>query len=399
MKYVYKYHPSKLATLIVGFGAGSRVEFNSRYHKGTAHISEHAHFLGANGKDKKALSRQLALVGGSWNAFTSNDIVCYHISIPEENLAAGCEILGDVVMRPDFPDDELTKEKEVICQEVRMYDDEIDSLVNKRLYERVFNNSLRTPIIGFEDTVRQTTRQDLLDFNTEFYAPDQMAIVLAAPNDYEGLITKYFSANDGQFKRIPRATRVEYVPSFEDEVVKEGLIQDTISISFGNQTLFDRSIPKFDARNDIFNRIFGGSDVSRLFMKVREDLGLVYGIRSGFDDHLDGSLFGISTLTGPDNRGKVVDAINSEIDRMLKEPANKEELSMAKNKYKSQMYRSMDSSFGAVNQALSEVFFDSKPLNETLAEVEALTAEDLIETAQTVFAGSKYVVVGHGKDG
>lgn len=396
MKYVYRSHPSKLATLIVGFGAGSRVEFNSRYHKGTAHLMEHCRFHGTIHKSHKILARELASVGGNWNAFTSHDLVCYHITIPEEHLETGCRVLSDIVLRPCFPADELEREKSVVCQEIRMYDDEIDSLVSKHLHGRVFDNSLHTPIIGFEETVRQTTRQDLLNFNDAFYGPNQMAAILAAPNDHEDLVTKYFGTNDGRFERIPKNSCVIYSGRFDDEVIKDGLIQNTISMSFGSPAIFDLSRPEFEAQVQVFNRVFGGGDVSRLFLKVREDLGLVYGICSGFSDYLDGSLFGISTITEPDNQTKVIDAINGEIDRILSSPATQEELNMAKNKIRSQLYGMMDSSTSAVHQALGELFFDSRPIDILLSEVDQVTAQDVSKIAQTVFGGNKYLIIGRG---
>jgi predicted Zn-dependent peptidase len=397
MKYVYRQHSSKLATLMVGFSAGSRVEFGSKYPKGMAHLMEHLRFKGTALKDHKVLARELAAVGGNWNAFTSHDLVCYHISIPEENLDAGCRIMGDLIMRPIFPAEELDKEKEVICQEIRMYDDEIDSLVSKHVYKSVFENALHTTVIGFEDTVRQITRQDLMNFNEEFYGPQQMAVVLASSGDHEDLITKHLVSNDGVLKRIPKSQDVKYANSFEGEVIKAGLIQNMISINFGSPEIFKLSNPKNEARVEMFNRIFGGGDVSRLFIKVREDLGLVYGIRSGFSETLDGALFSTSTLTEPDNCDKVIEAIDSEVTRMLKEPPTAEEMSMAKNKFKSMVYAMMDSSSSAANQALYETFFDTQPIQKTLSEIEQLTSEDVMEVAKTIFGGNKYTVIGKGK--
>lgn len=395
MKYVYCHHPSKLATIMVGFGAGSRVEHQSKYPKGIAHVMEHSRFLGTEAYTAKDLSRKLALQGGGWNAFTSQDMVCYHITLPEENLEEGLKVLSEVVMRPAYPQDKLDKELEVICQEARMYDDDIGSLVSKRLYERVFTNPLHTPIIGFEDSIRQITRQHLLDFNNEFYGPEKMSVVLAAPNNAQALVRRYLVPDTSLIDLNPR-TEAEYAPGFEDVVVKDGQIQNTLVLAFGSREL--GKLYESEAKTELFNRVFGCGDVSRLFLKVREDLGLVYSIHSGFSEHLDGSLYTISTLTEPGNQQQVIDAIEGEIQRMLKEPPTPEELQMAKNKFKSRVYGQFDSSMGAASDAMGELLCGSKSVKELVAEVNSITADDLMDIARIVFSNNRYFIIGKGQN-
>lgn len=395
MKYVYRKHHSKLTTLMVGFGAGSRVEFNSKYPNGIAHFMEHVRFKGTTTRNNKLLTTELALYGGGWNAFTSNDMVCYHLSIPEDNIEKGCELLSDIIFNPTFPEDELEKEKEVVCQEIKMYDDDISSLISKKLCSKVFKNCLSIPIIGFEDTVKSITRQDILDFNKEFYNSNQMAVVLAAPNDYNELITKYFGTNDGVLNLLPKSSSVEFAESFEDGVIKEGQIQNNIALSFGSQNICDLS--DSEAKVEIFNRIFGSSDVSRLFLKVREDLGLVYGIGSYYDDQLDGCTFTISTITEPNNKDQVMDAINEEIEGIFKRQPTNEELTMAKNKFKSRTYSAFDSSGGAANHALYELLVNAKSIEKLISAVEAVTIKDVLDVAEVMFSGNKYTVIGRGE--
>ena len=158
MRYKYRRHPSKLATLMVTFGAGSRVEHNTEYPKGIAHYMEHVRLKGTETKTAKDLLRQTADAGGSWNAWTSDDLVSYYMTIPEENIEVAFECLSDIILNPIFPQDELTKEQEVVCQEIRMNNDEIDTLVHYKLMGMAFDNSLTIPRVGYEESVRSITR-------------------------------------------------------------------------------------------------------------------------------------------------------------------------------------------------------------------------------------------------
>lgn len=396
MKYMYRKHSSKLATLMVGFGAGSRVEHGSKYPRGIAHLTEHMLFKGNANNTSKQLKQRLANLGGSSNAATSHDMVYYFITIPEENLDKGAEILAEMVLRPDFPEEELQKEREVVCQEIRMYDDDIDSLIYKRLNERTFNNAAKIPIIGFEDTVRSITRQNLLDFYQEFYGSDNRAVVLVSSQDHIDTLSKYFGQDDGKLVCIPRSKSIEYAGGFDDKVIKEGHIQNTITINFGSQSIFDLS--DFETQTEVFNRVFGAGDVSRLFMRVREDLGLVYGIGSYFAQSLDGSLYTITTLTEPANESKVIAAVNEEIDRMLKEPATQDELQMAKNKLKTRLYGTCDTSFGTGSLALSELFLYGKTVEQLLNELDKVNVDDVTRIAKIIFDSNKYTIIGTGEN-
>lgn len=378
----------------ITFNAGYRAEFGSKYPKGIAHFMEHCRFLGAGGKSAKELSQEIAYIGGSWNAFTSNNIVNFHVTVPELNVEKACEIMSNIVIAPDFPEKEVEREKGVVCQEIRMYNDDMDFLVNSKLYSGVFDNSLSEPICGTEESVMAITKNDLLSFDGEFYRPEHMLIVLAAPNDYEHTITKFFGNHDGKFIKQAKAKSIKYADPFSVRVFKEGQIQDTISVCYGNNKVFDLFDKKHSIKVEAFNAIFGSSEVSRLFGKVRQDLGLVYGIYSVMADYYDGSLFGIDTLTDPGNSQKVLDAIENEISKITTEQPTQYELDMAKNKLRSKMYRSMDSSSGIVTKVMGEILFDVGSAEEVLAAIDQVTTQDVLDVAKIIFSGNRYEVIG-----
>ena len=393
MKYTFRSHPSRMATLMATFGAGARVEFESKYPKGIAHFNEHMVFKGNAKYDAKALLWKIAAAGGSWNAFTSEDLVCFHVTIPEENLETAFECISEIVKRPLFPAEEIEKEKEVVCQEIRMYKDDIDSLVSYAMMESVFNHSLATPVIGTEESVRAITRDNLIDFNREFYSPEHQLITLCSLSDHRDLTEKYFGAIDEVLVRKPDLEPTYSAP-FEKEVVKAGQLQNIISIAFGGQKI-DETI-KEKAAVDVFNEVFGSGDVSRLFLKIREDMGLVYGIGSYLMDNMDGNLFCISTQTEPENAAAVIKEINNQIEIMKTTLPTAEELQSAKNKICSAEYSNVDTSRGVAMRILMEEFLKYPTTSEYLAEVDKVTLEKVKEIAEKIFANNKYIVIGHG---
>ena len=142
MKYIHKPHTSKLASLIISFPAGSRVEYQAPYPKGIAHFMEHYRFKETTEFNSKDLTRFVAYYGGMSNAFTSCDLVNYHITIPEENIEHGIKALTQIAFHPTFPEHELQKEKDVVCQEVRLCEEEIDDAIAKNMNSKIFKNSI-----------------------------------------------------------------------------------------------------------------------------------------------------------------------------------------------------------------------------------------------------------------
>jgi predicted Zn-dependent peptidase len=320
-------------------------------------------------------------------------LVCYHVSIPEENLETAFECISEIVKRPSFPAEEIEKEKEVVCQEIRMYKDDIDSLVSYSMMESVFNHSLAAPVIGTEESVRSITRDNLIDFNREFYSPEHQLITLCSSSDHRDLTEKYFGAIDEVLVWKPDLEPTYNAP-FEKEVVKAGQLQNVISIAFGGNKI-DETI-KEKAAVDVFNKVFGSGDVSRLFLKIREDMGLVYGIGSYLMDNMDGNLFCISTQTEPENAAAVIKEINNQIEVMKTTLPTAEELQSAKNKIRSAEYSNVDTSRGVAIRILMEEFLNYPTTSKYLAEVDKVTPEKVKEIAEKIFANNKYTVIGHG---
>lgn len=395
MKYQFVKHPSRLSSVKVTFGAGSRAEFGSGYPAGIAHLSEHMCFKGSKTCTAKDLLRRVSYYGGFWNAFTSEDLVCYYMTIPEDNIEYAFKYLAEVTTGPIFPEEELKKEKEVVIQEINGYNDDLGQLVYKDLAAKIYKNSLASPIVGTVESVSATTRDDLVRFNKDYYNSRQMHIVLAASSDYRHFVEKYFGIpDDVLLYREPDKT-VEYASSFKSIVKKDGAIQNHVTMGFGNEEIRKTlALPGNRAAAMMFTEIFGSGQTSRLWMKVREDLGLVYGIGASPEIAFDGSLFLISTSTEPENLNKVMDAVDGEISSFKTCPPNKEEMECALNQLKSKLYAKVEMASGVAGQAISEEFYKMQPIPKLLSDLESITVDDVMKFSEIIFSGNKYVVIG-----
>lgn len=396
MKYKFIKHPSKYTTLMITFGAGGRVEYKTKYKPGISHLHEHMIFKGGENCNFRQITESIANAGGNTNAWTSNDLVSYLIQIPEENIEVAFKNLSEMTLRSIFPQKELDKEKEVVCQEVRMYNDMIEELMDASLKKRAFSNSLENPLIGTEESVRAITRQDLLDFKQQFCTKDHMLISLAAPTDYGNLVEKYFGTPDDIWIKLPRPEAVLYGSGSSDRVIKDGQIQNSINISFGSNKLID-SVSDRRHVHSVFNTLFGSGMASRLFMSVREELGLVYSIGSSLDYNFDGTLYQIHTQTDPENSDNVISEINRQIDIICNEEPKEEELLRAKNKIRTKAYSRQDTSIGSLTETLSAECYGFKMGDKYLEDIDSVTASDVKDLVNLIFSGNKYITIGSGK--
>lgn len=394
MRYRFRQNTSKMATLVATFPVGSRVEYNTNYPHGIAHFMEHFRFQGTEKYSARDLTTKVAYYGGSWNAYTSEDLVAYYITLPEDNLEQGFELLSQVVLHPTFPEQELEREKGVVCQEVRMYEDDISDLVYNNLVGRAFDNAKARNIVGTEDTVNSITRDHLVDFDNEFYTRDNMLVSLVARNDYSDLVEKYFGTIDDKLY-VPVVKDFNLLASsFRDTTHKDGLIQETVYVSYGVRT----SSPEDRVVGRVCNSILGANNDSRLFMNLREDKGLVYGVYSGIHNTFDGGLYSIVTETDPEHTEVVIAEIDKEVERMKTDLPTDEELTRAKNRIRSAEYSREESSQALSHMPTSEEFYGYYYGDKYLDDIFAVTAEEVRDYARRMFSNNKYVVIGTSKE-
>jgi len=289
-------------------GAGSRDEREG--YEGISHFMEHMFFKGTEHRTARALAESLEAVGGQLNAFTTKEYTCYYAKVLDEDLDLAIDVLSDMFFHSLFDEKEIEKEKNVVIEEIKMYEDSPDELIHDIFSEKVWNeHPLGKPILGTEASITSLSRDKIMLFLSEHYAPDNVVVAVAGKIKQAGIVAK-LSAQFGTFKRGGRRV-LEEAPTGKtvEHYQKKETEQMHIIIGVPGLGQDDEDIYAMH----IFNNILGGGLSSRLFQEIREQRGLAYSVYSYHSTYVDSGLFAIYAGTSPKNTQEVIECILQEL--------------------------------------------------------------------------------------
>jgi predicted Zn-dependent peptidase len=387
MLQLFKRVPSKLSTIAVAFDAGSRAE-GTKYSSGIAHMLEHMIFKGTDKRDYVAIARDIAFLGGSTNAFTSNEMVYFYITVPFENIETAVEILQDVVFNSTFPEEEFQKEREVVREEELSSRDHVSSMMWDAFSSNFLSGELSNPIIGTQDSISEFTRDEIVSFHEEFYGRDNVIVSLCGDHTEEvgqALLSKYFGESDGSVSHKVPFYDEDYKESREVYITKPALEHTYVWMGYPGLKIAS----EHEAAIAIMTAIFGSGMDSRLFTEVREEKGLAYGIGSTMDSFRDQGVYLIYSSTRAENVEETIKTIEVEVEKIKTELVTDEELQRAKNKYRADTYKLTESSSSFARWDIGRRFFGQEGLDSLSEEVNSLTAENIRDAANLVFDESR----------
>ncbi len=317
------------ASIMLLVGVGSR--FERKKISGIAHFVEHTIFKGTKKRPSpKRISMEVELMGAKMNAFTSKEYTGYYIKVPKEKFSKAIEILADMFKDSIFDVNEIEKERGVILEEKRMYEDQpmekVAELFERKLF---YNNKLAVPIIGEEKTIKNIKRQDFLSFINEYYHAGNTVVVVSGnikPDVAFNLIEKHFlplkykaKAKIGKFNKYKLQKKIYnlYRPIEQSHIILGGF-----SLKRDHK---DRFIL------NVLNTILGRGFASRLFKTIRDDLGLAYYIYSSLQEYFDVGTFMIGMGVRSNQIDKAVFATLKQIDDIISGNFSNKELLRAKN--------------------------------------------------------------------
>ena len=285
--------------------------FETKEESGLSHFLEHMVFKGTTSRNARQIAEEMDAVGGQLNAFTGRDSTCFYAKVIDENLELAVDILAALVINATIDETELEKERGVILEEIAMDEDSPEDLVHDLLQTAQFGEqSPGQPILGPAEQVEAYTREDLLSFRQKHYAPKETVVAIAGnydPDKALAFVTKYFG--DWQNEIEPVIT--------PDWQVRTGVVarrekdseQMHICLGFpGKAYATDGVYPLAVANN-----ILGGAMSSRLFQRIREDLGLAYSVYSYPNTYKGVGTFGIYAGVSPKNAELVLTEIRGEL--------------------------------------------------------------------------------------
>jgi len=309
---------------------------------GISHFIEHLLFKGTKNRTAREIADDMDSVGGQINAYTTKEYTCYYTRTLDSHFNIAIDVLADIYFNSLFSDDDIKKERNVIIEEINMYEDSPEDVGFDLIQNKIWrDNSLGFPILGTEKSISAFDSSIIKKYYKEHYRADNTVLALAGNFEKENVISeikKYF----GDFKNISQVNDYSAKPVyFKSKVKKEKDIEQL------HLTLCFPGIKMDSDENYILavvNSVFGGGMSSRLFQKIREENGLVYTIYSFLSNFTDTGLFGIYAGFGVNQFNRVYELILREIDNFKKEKISKEQLSKTKEQIKSNLILGLESS-------------------------------------------------------
>jgi predicted Zn-dependent peptidase len=371
------------ASIGIWLQTGSRDE--DAVWNGISHFIEHMLFKGTEHRTAEEIARQVDSIGGNMDAFTAKECICFNVKVLDEHLPVALEILSDLVLHPVFDPNDITRERGVILEEIKMDEDNPDYLVHEIFTQNFWkDHPLGKPILGTKETVKKFERHAVLDAYSHRFAPGNIIVSAAGNLDHDrfvALVTKHFE----QMK--PRKNGFHSpVPKIVSKITlrnKKALEQVQLCIGVPSHPIAHEK----RHAGYILNTLLGGGMSSRLFQNIRERQGLVYSIYSDLNPYRDTGCLAVYAGTSRESAAKVVQSVVSEFHKLKAEPVPAEELRRSKDQLKGSLMLSLESSSARMsNLARQEMYFDRfYDLDELIEKIEAITVEDLTSLANEFF--------------
>lgn len=370
--------------LSIWVGIGARYE--TRELCGISHFIEHLLFKGTSRLSAKAISQAIEGRGGYCNAFTQEELTCYYARTADDHTWQVLSILTEMFQHPRFAPRDIEKERAVIIEEIMMYRDQPEQVVQEMLSAALFpGHELGRPLIGYPETLRGMTSRQILNFKNRKYVPQKTIFVFAGNVRHEECVRRVEQLT----RRADRARQPAY-QLINSSVAQERLNLKAKDIEQTQMALGFRTFGRGDRRRyalKLLNVILGENMSSRLFQVVREKHGLAYAIHSSAQLFAETGAFVISAGLDRKRDSQALKLIAREIRRLKQEAVKPQELKRAKEYVLGQIRLGLESPSGHMMWVGDHVLnYGSVVTPETMiAELQAVRAEDIQALANTLF--------------
>lgn len=359
----------------VWVGNGSRHEKPGEY--GMSHYIEHMLFKGTRHRDAWQIAREIDAVGGQINAFTAREYTCYYTKTLDEHAPLAIDILSDMLFYPRLDQQDMALERQVIIEEINMYEDEPDELVQDLIMEAAYgDNPLGRPILGTPESLEAIDGSVMQQYIDSHYTTRNMVIAVSGNfnQDIFDLLEKKFTKSPmagWELELEPAVWRPRQIIRTKDaEQVQLILGYDSIDV-------MDESVYSLM----VMNNVFGNGMSSRLFQNIREKLGLAYSIYAYHAAYVGAGMFCVSAGMSPENLEQVGSLILAEVDRLRKDKLCRDEVAAAKEQLKGNYILSYESVSARMQGAGRSLILD-KPIyspEEVLQKIKAVDVDSVAE--------------------
>ena len=384
LRFVLKRIPG-LLSVSMGIIVGTGSSFESAEENGISHFLEHMMFKGTEKRTAFEISNDMDKIGAQVNAFTSKDITCYYAKAPSESAGQAFEILSDLFLHSIFPVEEMNREKSVVLEEIAMTEDTPDELCMDVLAEAYFGNTgYGRTILGTSNNVKSFTQKGLLGYIQDRYNPKNIVVSIAGNIDLkeaEELVERYLESVLIARPFQDRQKDIQYT---------KGHLYKFKDIEQVHLALAYPSVAREDARMEatlVLNSVLGGGMSSRLFQKVREEMGLAYTVYSYVSSFTEGGQLNIYAGVNAKNLKKATDAIFDTIADIQQNLFTEEEFLRGKAQLKSSIILGQENTATQMIQYGKHMLYNNALLDieKRVEKIENLTLEDCRVAMQANF--------------
>ena len=384
----------------VSFGAWVRAAslHESREIMGVSHLLEHMVFKGTERRSAHEIALSLEALGGSLDAYTSREHTVYQGRVLDEHLLEAADVIGDIVFHPTLRETDLALERKVILEEIGMVEDTPDDLVFELHNEQMWGpHPYGYSILGTRGTVQALGVPELRSLHARAYHPGQLVVAATGNVEHEQLLdvlsrTGWLDAVPGDTTALalepprPESPSTRHV---EREGAQTHIVAGTVAVPHGDPERFPLLL---------LSMLLGGGMSSRLFQRVREELGLAYSVYTYQSFHADAGMHGVYVATAPETAGAALDAIRRELRTVVENGLPADEIAMGRQQLKGQITLSLESVSSRMYRAASVELYGEpyRTLDDLLALIDAISVEDVSRVAQAFFKPEQMTVVSLG---
>ena len=351
---------------------------------GITHFVEHLFFKGTASRTALDISREIESVGGSLNAFTGKEFLCLHARALYNHMPLIMELLGDIFLRSNLPEQEIERERQVILQEINMVDDSPEELIHE-LFAGAYwrGHPLGRSTLGTREIIGRLERKSLAEYIGLLQDPERVLLTVSGRLDHDEVVRVAeehldFSANGAEGVTLEKPSPHRGLHLHLKDLGQAHICLGTLGYPYSHPQRYGYHV---------LNTLLGGGMSSRLFQEIRENRGLAYSVYSFQAAYLDTGMLGVYVGTGREAVTEVIDLLVENFSRLKREDVSADELRTAKEQLKGNLLLSTESTGSRMSKlAMNEIYFGRQlEMDDVIEEIEQVTAAHVREISEELF--------------
>jgi len=381
----------------IGFWIKSGSINEAEHENGISHFIEHMMFKGTKNRTALEIAQEMDLIGGILNAFSSKEYTCYYAKVIDYHIDLVIDIISDILINSTFPESEIEKEKLVIFEEMKMYEDSPEEIILDKFTEAIWpEHPLGRPILGKKKYIKKVQRQDILNFFSRYYTKKNLLITVAGNFNQNKLINLLQKKLKDFPDSIENTSAPQNPPEYCQSIKVEKRDIEQVHVCIGGEGLKQTSEKRYVL--NLLNIILGGGMSSRLFQQIREKLGLAYVIHSFQSSYKTGGIFCIYFGGSAKNLNKIIYHIKQECEHLISKGVLDTELNRAKEQLKGNLLLSLENTSNRMTRLAKNIIYYNKHIevDEIIEMIESVTSCDIQKLATEIINFEKFSLYAIG---